>query len=58
MNLSRMNEMRAGKWKKNGLSNFNTSLVAVKIHITHIIGIDSRGENPSSDIVNSMIITV
>ena len=41
------------KWKKSGLSNFYTSFVVVKIHVTYIIGIDRREENPSSDTVNS-----
>ena len=32
---------------------FNTSFVAVKIHVTYIIAIDSGGGNSSSDTVNS-----
>ena len=48
------NERNAGwKWKKNGPSYFNASFVAVKIHVTYIIAIDSGGENSSSDTVNS-----
>ena len=42
MGLSRMNEMRARNGEKR-LSNFNTSFVAVKIHVTYIIAIDSGG---------------
>ena len=54
MGLSRMNEMRAGNGRKTGWAILtHLSLQWKYTLLTYIIGIDSRGENPSSDTVNS-----
>ena len=59
MGLSRMNEMRAGNGRKTGWAIF--SLQWKYTLLTYIKGIDSRGENPSSDtviLIAMIIITV